>query len=87
MRQHCDIKPSEGGGFKGHDKEHNKTHISFLWELPYTKSLILPQNIELMHQECNGVESIISMCFDFTSQTKDNIKARKDFALLCGSPP
>jgi hypothetical protein len=36
-----------------------------------------------MHQERNVVESIISMCFDFTGQTKDNIKARRDLAELC----
>jgi hypothetical protein len=46
------------------------------------KALLLPHNIDLMHQECNIVESIISMCFDFTSQTKDNIKVRRDLAEL-----
>jgi hypothetical protein len=39
-----------------------------------------------MHQERNVEESIISMCFDFTSQTKDNIKARRDLAKLCNHP-
>jgi hypothetical protein len=33
-----------------------------------------------MHQECNVVESIISMCFDFTSFTKDTMNTRKDLA-------
>jgi hypothetical protein len=46
------------------------------------KALLLPHNIDLMHQECNIAESIISMCFDFTSQTKDNIKVRRDLAEL-----
>jgi hypothetical protein len=83
MTQHRDLKPA-GGGFKGYGKEHKWTHISFLWELPYTKALlILPHNIDLMHQECNVAESIISMCFDFIGQSKDNIQARKYLALLC----
>jgi hypothetical protein len=87
MRQHRDLKPAVGGGFEGYGEQHNWTHISFLWELPYMKALLLPHNIDLMHQERNVAESIISMCFDFTDQTKDNIKARRDLAELCDPPP
>jgi hypothetical protein len=36
MRQHHDLKSTEGGGFEGYDKEHNWMHVSFLWELPYS---------------------------------------------------
>jgi hypothetical protein len=39
-----------------------------------------------MHQECNIVESIVSMCLDVTGFSKDNINARKDFAALCDRP-
>jgi hypothetical protein len=39
-----------------------------------------------MHQERNVVESIISMCFDVTSFSKDNINARKNLAALCNHP-
>jgi hypothetical protein len=39
-----------------------------------------------MHQECNIAESIISMCFDVTSFSKDNINGRKDLASLCSHP-
>jgi hypothetical protein len=39
-----------------------------------------------MHQEHNVVESIISMCFDVTGFSKDNINARKDLAALCNRP-
>jgi hypothetical protein len=31
MRQHRYLKPSEGVRFEGYGKEHNWTHISFLW--------------------------------------------------------
>jgi len=86
MAWHEKLKESVEGGFEGYGKEHNWTHISFLWELPYAKALLLPHNIDLMHQERNVAESIISMCFDFTGQTKDNLNARKDLADLCDRP-
>jgi hypothetical protein len=39
-----------------------------------------------MHKERNVVESIMSMCFDVTGQSKDNIQARKDLSLPCDRP-
>jgi hypothetical protein len=39
-----------------------------------------------MQQERNVAESTISMCFDFTGQTKDNMNARRDLAELCDRP-
>jgi hypothetical protein len=39
-----------------------------------------------MHQERNIAESIISMCFDVTDFSKDNVNARKDLAALCNRP-
>jgi hypothetical protein len=48
--------------------------------------MILPHNIDLMHQECNIVESIISMCFDVTGFSKDNVNLRKDLAGLYNRP-
>jgi hypothetical protein len=47
------------------------------------KALILPHNIDLMHQERNVVESIMSMCLDVTGFMKANMNARKDLAALC----
>ena len=76
----------DGVNFEGYGKEHNWSHKSFLWELPYAEALILPHNVDLMHQERNVVETIISMCFDFTGQTKDNINVRKDLVMLCDCP-
>jgi hypothetical protein len=46
-----DLKESENGVFEGYSVNHNWTYKSCLWELPYAKSLILPHNIDLMHQE------------------------------------
>jgi hypothetical protein len=48
--------------------------------------LILPHNIDLMHLEHNVAESIISMCFDVTGFSKDNVNARKDLVVLCNCP-
>jgi hypothetical protein len=45
--------------------------------------LILPHNIDLMHQEHNVAESIMDMCLDVTGFTKDNMNARKDLTTLC----
>jgi hypothetical protein len=81
-----DLKESENGEFEGYGEKHNWTHKSCLWELPYAKALILPHNIDLMHQEWNVAEGIISMCLDVTSFMKDNMNARKDLADLCDHP-
>jgi hypothetical protein len=43
-------------------------------------------NIDIMHQEHNVGESILSTCTDFTDKTKDNHKARKNLAQLCNRP-
>jgi hypothetical protein len=81
-----DLKESGNGKFEGYGEKHNWTHKSCLWELPYAKALILPHNIDLMHQERNVAESIISMCLDVTGFSKDNMNERKDLAALCDRP-
>jgi hypothetical protein len=50
------------------------------------KALILMHNINVMHQERNIGENILSICMSFTYKTKDNHKARKDLALICNRP-
>jgi hypothetical protein len=81
-----DLKELENGVFEGYSENHNWTQKSCLWELPYAKSLILPHNIDLMHQERNIAESIMSMSLDVTIFTKDNMNVRKDLAALCDHP-
>jgi hypothetical protein len=81
-----DLKESGNGKFEGYGEKHKWTHKSCLWELPYEKALILPHNIDLMHQEHNVAESIISMCLDVIGFSKDNMNARKDLAALCDRP-
>jgi hypothetical protein len=49
-------------------------------------TLIVMHNIDVMHQECNIGESIISTYMGFPGKTKDNMKARQDLAELCNHP-
>jgi hypothetical protein len=50
------------------------------------KALILMHNIDVIHQEHNVGESILSTCMSFVDTAKDNHKARKDLALICNRP-
>jgi hypothetical protein len=43
-------------------------------------------NIDVMHQERNVDERILSTCMTFVDKIKDNHKARKDLAQLCNRP-
>jgi hypothetical protein len=40
-----DLKESENDVFEGYGVNHNWTHKSYLWELPYAKALILPTTL------------------------------------------
>jgi hypothetical protein len=72
-----------GTEFVGYGEEHNWTNKYALWELLDAKALILMHNIDVMHQECNVGESILSTCMTFMDKIKDNHKARKDLTQLC----
>jgi hypothetical protein len=59
------LKENESGdGYIGFGTEHNWTHKCGLWELSYVKALILMHNIDVMHQERNVGESILSTCMN-----------------------
>jgi hypothetical protein len=68
------------------EKKHNWTHKCGLWELPYAKELILIHNIDVMHQEHNIGENILSTCMGFTGKTKDNLNTRRNLAQICNRP-
>jgi hypothetical protein len=74
--------PERPGYFEGYKETHNWTKHCVLWELLYMLALIPMHNIDVMHQEHNMGESIISTCMGFTDKTKDNRKARQDLAEL-----
>lgn len=69
-----------------YNKQHNWSHITGLWQLPYFKKLLLPHNIDVMHNEKNMGEAIWNTCFDIADKTKDNVKARQDLELICNRP-
>jgi hypothetical protein len=56
--------------FIGYGNEHNWTHKCALWKLLYDKVLILIHNIDVMHQERNVGESILSTCMTFVKKTR-----------------
>jgi hypothetical protein len=72
--------------FVGYGKRHNWTHKCELWELLYVKALILMCKLDIMHQERNVGESILSTCMGFMDKTKDNHKVRRDLAQICNWP-
>jgi hypothetical protein len=78
--------PERLGYFQGYGGTHNWTHKCALWELLYMLASILMPNIDVVHQECNMGERIISTCMGFLGKTKDNKKARQDLAKLCNCP-
>lgn len=49
------------------------------------KALILMHNINVMHQDHNVSESIISLCMDMEN-TKDNDKSQIDLTDICNRP-
>jgi hypothetical protein len=79
---HCQLIATDDG-FEGVKEEHNWTHIAAIWSLPYATALFHPHNLDVMHQERNVAESIISMVFYFKHKTKDNLKARQDLGEIC----
>jgi len=56
---------------------------SFFWELPYWKTNLFRQNLDVMHIEKNVFENVFNTVMDVRGKTKDNIKARLDVALFC----
>jgi hypothetical protein len=80
------LDPERPRYFEGYGNTHNRTHKCALYELPYMSVLILMHNIDVMQQERNMGESIISTCMSFSGKTKDNMRDRQDLAELCNRP-
>jgi hypothetical protein len=75
----------EGNGYEGYRGAQLDSHMRIM-ELPYAHALILMHNIDVMHQERNVVESIVSTCMDITGKTKDNFKTQRDIEDVCNRP-
>jgi polysaccharide pyruvyl transferase WcaK-like protein len=48
--------------------------------------LLLPHNIDVVHNEKNIGEAIWNTCFDIAKKRKDNVKARLDLTIICNRP-
>ncbi|WVZ58498.1 hypothetical protein U9M48_008769 [Paspalum notatum var. saurae] len=59
-----ELVDDDDGGFLCYGEEHSWTHKSCLWELPYAKALVLPYNIDVMHQERNisAKKDLVEIC-------------------------
>jgi hypothetical protein len=77
------LKISDGWEeFEGYGKEHNSTHRCGLWDLSYSKALIVIHNIDVMHKEYNVAESIVMTCMNFLENQK-TIKQAEFWSSSC----
>jgi hypothetical protein len=74
------------GGFVGYGEQHMWTHKSGLTRLSYYADLLLPHNIDVMHTGKNVTEAPLTTIMDIPDNSKDNIKARVDLAILFDIP-
>ena len=74
------------GDTESYGRLHNWIHFLCFRQLPYFPKLLLPHNIDLMHNEKNMGEAVWNTCFDISEKTKDNVKARLDLAIICNHP-
>jgi len=76
----------QGDHFLGYGEEHEWTHKSCLWNLPYFDDLLFPHNIDIMHTKKNIAEAIFGIIMDIPNKTKDNVKAIVDQTRLYNRP-
>jgi hypothetical protein len=67
----------------GYGITHHWQKKSIFWRLPYWSSLLIRNNIDMMHLEKNFTKKCVYILLNILSKTKDNAKARQDLALLC----
>jgi hypothetical protein len=76
------VLKKNGDEFVGYGKEDNWTHKCALWKLPYAKALILMHNIDVMNQEHNVGETILSICMAFTDKTNTIKRQGRNYSTL-----
>ncbi|KAK9088769.1 hypothetical protein Scep_027851 [Stephania cephalantha] len=59
---------------------------SIFWDLPYWKTNLIRQNLDVMHIEKNVFDNIFNTIMSVTGKTKDNVKSRQDVQELCHQP-
>jgi hypothetical protein len=76
----------ELGRSEGRGVNHNWTKMCIFWDLPYWCILLVPHNIDIMHNEKNVFDNIFNTVMDLKGKTKDNLKARWDLEVYCHRP-
>jgi hypothetical protein len=51
---------------------------SVFFQLPYWKTLLIRNNLDIMHIEKNVFDNIVNTVLDVDKRSKDNLNARKD---------
>lgn len=67
-------------------RKHHWTKRSIMWDLPYWKDLLNPNNIDVMHTESNIFQNVFNTVMDVKGKTKDNANARLDLHVHCSRP-
>jgi hypothetical protein len=62
----------------GKGVDHNWTKMSIFWDLSYWCTLLMPHNIDIMHNEKNVFDNVFNTVIDVKGKTKDNLQARRD---------
>jgi hypothetical protein len=76
-----ELRRSDGRGMN-----HNWAKRSIFWDLPYWHTLLVPHNIDIMHNEKNVFDNVFNTVLDVKGKTKDNLKARRDLEVYCHRP-
>ena len=64
-------------------RSHKWTKRSIFLDLPYWSSNLIRHNLDVMHIEKNVFDNVFNTVMNVKGKTKDNIKARKDLAIIC----
>jgi hypothetical protein len=65
----------------GRGVHHNWAKRSIFWGLPYRHTLLVPHNIDIMHNEKNVFDNVFNIVMDVKGKRKDNLKARHDLEM------
>jgi hypothetical protein len=60
--------------------------MSIFWDLPYWRTLLVPHNIDIMHNKKNMFDNVFNTVIDVKGKIKDNLKARRDLKVYCYRP-
>jgi hypothetical protein len=74
---------SELGRCDGRGVSYNQTKRSIFWGLLYWHTLLVLNNIDIMHNKKNVFDNIFNIVMDIKGKKMDNQKARRDLEVYC----